>query len=80
MSKRKFKVNISFDFELDIDEMKQWRHPKWGYGQYPIDQITVQEVYDELHTCLSHEFAQDEAGLGSLPKDFILSVKENRTL
>lgn len=80
MSKRTFTVNISFKFELDIDEMKEWRRKTWGYGQCPIDAITKEKVHEELHTCLSSEFCRDEAGLCYLPKDFKLEVIEDTLL
>ena len=71
--KRKFDVRVSFEFEIDEDD-----DDVWGYGQYPIATLTVDQVQDELDCCLSHEFCEDEAGLCSLPEDFQLEVVERK--
>jgi hypothetical protein len=74
---RKFNVNVSFVFELDEDELKEWNeNPTWGYGEYPVGNITLDNVKKELRTCLSSEFCRDEAGLCELPEDFVLTVEE----
>ena len=77
MKLHKYHVTVSFDLDLSyIEQDKYALRDGWGYGRYPVNGLTTEQVKEELRTCLSREFAKDECGLSSLPEDFILTVEE----
>ncbi len=75
--KRTFNVEISFQFELDDEDYSASDlRDGWGYGRYALPP-TALDVKNEIRTCISGEFAQDEAGLTHFPDNLKLKVTEN---
>lgn len=71
-----YRVTVEFVFDENetLEDLAK-NNETWGYGRFDPKTLSAEQIYDELHECLSREFAEDECGIASLPSNFVLKLE-----